>query len=268
VYQSYWGLGERPFDTTPDPRFFFRAAVEETYARLYYGLRTACGAAMLTGEAGCGKTMMARALVQELELESTEVALITSPPRQAPELLRDLLLQLGDGETTGERARILHRINEILYERFSGGRETLVIIDEAQLLDDPEIFEEIRLLLNLQLNDAYLLTILLVGQASFAKRVGRFSALDERISARGVLRPLGQIQVGPYVAHRLRVAGRVEPIFTADAVELIGQYAGGIPRRINSICDLSLAIGFSRQVELIDQELVYQIVMNEEESHV
>ena len=269
MYREYWGLEQRPFDNTPDPTFLYKSPeTMEVYARLLYALRSNSGAIMLTGDSGCGKTLMTRALIQDLDASSSEFALLTSPYKQPLDFLREILYQLGENEVAEDHAQIVHRLNGYLYDNFSAGKETAIIVDEGQLLADPQMFEQLRLLLNFQLNDAFLLTLVLVGQPQLAQQVMEHPQLDERLSARAVLRPFAREEVGKYVEHRLNVAGRKDPIFSHAALELVAQYSGGIPRRINQICDICLVIAFSRKVESVEEDLVYRLILNEEESRV
>ena len=270
MYRSYWKLLEKPFENTPDPRFLYKSAeILETYSRLLYAVRSNRGAVILTGDSGCGKTLLSRALIQELDPEKTDVALLANPCRNPEELLREILFQIGEEERDGEqRSQILHRLNALLYENFSAGKETVVVLDEAQLLEDDEFFEELTLLLNLQLNDAFLLTFVLVGHPSLAERIRENEPLDERLSARGIMRPLERSDVGPYIEQRLKVAGMEGSVFAPDAVEMVAEYSGGIPRRINHLCDICLVIGYSQQVQSIDEDLVYKLILNEEENRV
>ena len=269
LYEKHWGLIEKPFENTPDPRFLYKSpSILEVYAKLLYALKSNRGAAMLTGESGCGKTLMARTLIQELNPERMEVALITNPGRKPDELLREVLYQIGENDLPEDHTQTVHRLNEILYENFSLGKETIVVIDEGQLLEETEVFEEIRLMLNFQLNDAFLLTLLLVGQPLLAERVRDLPQLDERLSARSILKPLEKEEVGAYISHRMDMAGCTDPVFSPGAIELISQYSGGIPRRLNHICDTCLIIGYSRTATAIDEALVHSLILNEEESHV
>jgi type II secretory pathway predicted ATPase ExeA len=268
MYRSYWNLLERPFENTPDPRYLYKSTeILETYSRLLYAVKSNRGAVILTGDSGCGKTLLSRALIQELDPEKTDVALLANPCRNPEELLREILFQIGEEEQEGEqRSQILHRLNALLYENFSAGKET--VVDEAQLLEDPGFFEELTLLLNLQLNDAFLLTLVLVGHPILAERIRDNEALDERLSARGVMRPLERSDVGPYIEQRLQVAGMDESVFAPDAIEMVAEYSGGIPRRINHLCDICLVIGYSQQVQSINEDLVYKLILNEEENRV
>lgn len=264
MYEAYWGLNEKPFQNTPDPRFLFRSEeLEDLYTRLLYTLSSRHGAALVSGESGCGKTMIARALLHELDPNRTEIALLSNPCRTADEFLREVLYQLGEDGSEHERPKLVHRIHEIVFEAYGNGRETIVVLDEAQGLQDPAIFEEIRLLLNLQLDDAFLITLLLVGQPALAESVRKHAALDQRIATRGFLHPLDQQDSIDYVRFRLDVAGRSEELFDADALHLVHDYANGIPRKINNICDIALVIGFSRKLERIDAEWMQRLIQAE-----
>jgi general secretion pathway protein A len=269
LYKSYWGLQEKPFENTPDPRFLYQSAdTMETYARLLYALKSNRGAVLLTGESGCGKTLMARALIQGLDPERTDVALLANPCRHPDDLLPEILFQIGGDEPPQDRTQVVRQLNATLYDNFSAGRETAVIIDEGQLLENPKFFEEFCVLLNFQLNDAFLVTLVLVGQPLLAERVRNCANLDERLSARGVVRALEKEDVGPYIELRLSVAGRTAPAFSPDAVEMVAQHTGGVPRRINHLCDLCLVIGYSRKVDVVDEDLVYRLILNEGENRV
>ena len=262
--EAYWGLKEKPFENTPDPRFLFHPGDNgDVFHRLLYALKGSRGAAMLTGESGCGKTLMARALVQELNPDNIEVAFLTNPSWGPDDFLREVLYQLGEDTQLTSRSDILHRVHEVLYENYEAGKETLVLIDESQLIEDPEVFEEIRLILNFQLNDAFLVTLLLVGQPQLADRVAGQSALDQRVAARGVVKPLQQQEVEQYIAHRLKTAGREEPAFADQAMDPIFEYSAGIPRKINNICDIALVVGFSRKLSLIDADWIARLVRAE-----
>jgi type II secretory pathway predicted ATPase ExeA len=264
VYEAYWGLDEKPFENTPDPRFLYRSRdMEDLYTRLFYTLSSRHGAALISGEPGCGKTMMARALLHDLDPDKTEIALLNNSCRTAEEFLREVLYQLGEEGTEFDRSRLVHRIHELVFEAYNNGRETVVVLDEAQLLEAPEIFEEIRLLLNLQLDDAFLITLLLVGQPQLTERIRKHGPLDQRIATRGFLRPFDEQASCDYVGYRLQTAGRSEPLFSPDALEQVFEYSNGIPRRINNICDIALVIGYSRTLEGIDGDWMKRLIQAE-----
>ena len=264
MYESYWGLQEKPFENTPDPRFLFHTGDSDaTFARLLYTLKSNRGAAMLTGPAGSGKTLFTRALLQKFDEAETEVALLTQPCADGAEFLSEVLYQLGEDAPPGERQAAVHRLQEILYDNHAAGKQTLVIVDEAHLLADDGIFAEMQLLLKFQLNDAFLVTLLLAGQPPLEEKIKAFASLDQSIASRGRLRPLEAEETSSYIAHRLAAAGREEAVFDAEALAAIHGYAEGFPRKINNICDIALVIGYSRKLEGLDGQWVDQLIRTE-----
>ena len=264
MYESYWKLQEKPFENTPDPRFLYlNDETRETHTRLLYAMQSRRGAVMLSGPSGCGKTLLARALIQELDPDKTEVALLTNPRWSAEEFLREVLYQLGEESDLDSRAQIIHRLNELLYDNYSAGKDTLVIIDEGQLISDHAVLEEIRLLLNFQLNDAFLVNLMLIGQESMARQVREFGALDQRVAVRGSVQPLVSGQVAEYIDFRMGIAGRGVPVFTSEAIGLIDEYSAGVPRKVNNICDIALVVGYSRNCTEIDADFMRRLIQSE-----
>ena len=264
MYEAYRGLQEKPLENTPDPRFLYQSGGGAVaYRLLHYALENNRGAALLTGDSGCGKTLVTRALIQDLDPAKTEIALLTNPRWTPEEFISEILYELGHEEELTERAQIVHRLHEVLYENFEAGKNTLVLIDEGQLMKDPAVLEELRLLLNYQLNDAFLVTLLLVGQPGLGQQIRDFPPLDQRVVTRGHLKPLSVEEVRKYIEHRLKTAGRTESIFTEGAIELVDQYAEGIPRKVNNICDVALVVGFSRKLKHIDADWVKRLIQAE-----
>lgn len=261
MYQAYWGLREAPFDNSPNPKFLYLSPDhEEALVRLMYAVRHRKGCGLLTGEYGCGKTTLTRALIQRLEAERYEIGLLTNPGWTPIDFLREVLFQLGAEVPEGSKPDLLNRLNEAFFRNFEAGRDTVVIVDEAQLIDDDAVFEELRLLLNFQTDDRFLLTLLIVGSSELGVKVRRVKHLDQRIAIRYHLNTLDETHTAGYVAHRLAMAGRTKEIFTADAIKLIFDFTRGTPRQINNVCDLALLVGASRRLSTIDDRTIAEVI--------
>lgn len=267
MYREYWKLKEMPFENTPDPRFlYYSPQHEEGLSRLLYVVQQRKGAGMLTGVFGCGKTVLGQALFNALNKNIYQIAFINNPHLKSVELLRAIARQLG-AENLPEKMNemsadhFIEVINNILLNNAKDGKETLVIVDEAHVIDDAGVFEELRLLLNFQDENRFLLTLLLMGQPELKERIHKNKQLVQRIAMGYHLEPLNKEEMVKYIAYRLEAAGgRSINIFTNDAVELIFANSGGIPRRINQICDMSLVTGFSKRQEKINGEIVIEAV--------
>ena len=257
VYLSYWGLKEKPFENTPDPKFiYYSVEHKEALLNFLYAVNENKGAALLTGDIGCGKTLIARTLISHLDPNEFEVALITNPRLSEDDFLREILYQFGEDSSKMEKIDILHRFNGILFNHAKESKKSILIVDEAQLIQNDLILEEIRLLLNFQLNDRFLLTLILIGQPELEKKLHHMPQLDQRIGIRYYIEPLSFNDTASYIKHRLKQAGREEPIFNDNAMEHIYKYSEGIPRKINTICDLCLVVGVARDLKSIDKGIV------------
>lgn len=264
MYTTYWGLKEKPFENTPDPRFFYCSPKhEEALMRLLYAVQERKGSAMLSGEYGGGKTLLSRVVLSKLmqEEDKYKVALIVNPAIPALELLGEIVYQLG-AETSRQDRKIdiLRSLNEIFYKTAQDNRHAVVIIDEAQAIEDESIFEELRLLLNFQLNEHFLLTLLLLGQPELREKIDKLPQFKQRLAIRYHLTTLTNIETKHYIEHRCRVAERVEPMFTEEAYKLIYEYSQGVPRQINNVCDLSLVIGMGHKAKIVDGQIIKEIV--------
>ncbi len=266
MYEEYWGLKEKPFENTPDPKFLYRSREhEEALMRLLYAVKERKGCAMLTGVFGCGKTVLGQALLDELDRDQYKIAFITNPQLSHVELLRTIATHLGGSGLPTKRSEllkdhILDSIGEILHNNYNDGKDTIVIVDEAHVIEDKLIFEELRLLLNFQLRDRFLLTLLLLGQPELNTKVESIKQLSQRVAISYHLEPLAPEEARSYILHRLEVAQGSKPIFSEEALKVAGEKSGGIPRRINQICDMSLFTGFGRRAELIDGKIVLEAV--------
>ncbi|MGH7326232.1 MAG: ExeA family protein [Candidatus Rokuibacteriota bacterium] len=261
MYEAFWGLSEQPFDNSPNPKFFYLSPEhEEALVRLMYAVRQRKGCAMLTGEYGCGKTTLSRALIQRLEAERYEIGLLTNPSWTPVDFLREVLYQLGVETPVRSKPELLHQLHDVFFRNFQAGRDTVVIVDEAQLIDDDGVFEELRLLLNFQTDDRFLVTLLIIGSPELAAKVRGLKHLDQRVGIRYHLNTLDDTHTANYIAHRLGMAGLTRQIFTEDAVKLIFDFTRGTPREINNICDIALLVGCSRRAKEIDDRIVAEVI--------
>jgi type II secretory pathway predicted ATPase ExeA len=257
MYEAYWGLSEPPFDNSPNPKFFYLSPEhDEALVRMMYAVRQRKGCAMLTGEYGCGKTTLSRALIQRLEAERYEIGLLTNPSWNATEFLSEILYQLGVETDEKTKPELLHRLNDVFFRNYRAGRESVIIVDEAQLIQDDAVFEELRLLMNFQTDDRFLVTILLIGSPELTARVRRLKHLDQRIAIRYHLNTLDDRHTANYILHRLKMAGQSRQIFTEEAIKLIFDFTRGTPREINNLCDIALLVGYSKKVTEIDERIV------------
>jgi len=266
MYETYWGLRERPFVNTPDPRFlYYSSEHEEAFSRLMYAVQGNMGGCMLTGVFGCGKTLLNQTLVETLEKSGNyRIAFVANPFLSHIELLRMIAHSLGAGNLPEKKTEILtdfllQKIEEILHNNNNDGKHTVVIIDEAHIIEDKLIFEELRLLLNFQLKDRFLLTLILSGQPELKKNVDNIKQLSQRIPIRCHLERFGPEDTKNYILYRLQVSGRTQAAFTPEAFNLIHARSGGIPRRINNICDMCLLVGSSKHAGIIDEEIVKEV---------
>jgi len=260
MYEAYWSLNDRPFRNTPDPHYaFFARQHEEAMMRMLLALTEGQGAMMLTGDCGCGKTLLSHILLDELDPDRFEVALIRYPNLSAAEFLQEVLRQLGIEAAGRDKAWMLRALEEALLAVHARGGSTLLIVDEAQMVCDPMTLEEIRLLLNFQQDRKFLLTLFLLGQPELRERVAQAPQLQQRMGMSFHVGPLDEEEGLRYLAHRLAVAGGSHEIFTREGECELVRASRGIPRRLNNLADMALMAGCGRKSSLVDEELVRRV---------
>ncbi|MDD5431749.1 MAG: AAA family ATPase [Candidatus Omnitrophica bacterium] len=264
MYEKYWGLLEKPFENTPDPRFmYYSKKHEEALTRLLYAIKEEKGAAMLSGEYGSGKTVLSRIVIDELiKNKIYEVALVIHPQLTPVQFMQEIIYQLKNEHIKGTKPQLLHTMQDVIYKNFNEGKKTVILIDEAQIIKNLETFEELRLFLNFQLNEKFLLTLVLIGQPELLKKVQAIPQLEQRLGVKYHLTGLDEKEMGEYIKHRLEVAGAKTEIFTKDAIKEIYEYSKGVPRKVNNICDMSLLIGFGQEAKEITRELAQRVAMD------
>jgi putative secretion ATPase (PEP-CTERM system associated) len=247
MYEKFYGLREKPFNVTPDPRFLFPSPHHrEALAHIQYGVQARRGFVVITGEVGTGKTTLVHTLLNGLD-SSTKTAVIFSTYLTAKGLLRLLIADFGIASKARTKAELLMDLNAFLLQQFSSGANAVLIVDEAHNLSF-RLLEEIRMLSNLETDREKLLQIILVGQPELAAKLAmpQLRQLRQRISSQFHIHPLNRQEVAEYIQHRLRIAGMSEDsIFDRTAVEKIYQCSKGIPRLINSICDNAMLLGYT-----------------------
>ncbi|HOC93934.1 MAG TPA: AAA family ATPase [bacterium] len=257
MYLDYWKLKIKPFENLPDPRFFFASPQhDEGLMRLVYSIEEKKGASLLTGGFGCGKTLLIHTLMNKVLQGRYKFALVSNPLLSPREILAEILRKLGcHAPGTPDKVELHMRLEEALLNNMRNGQNTVVMIDEAHVINNEESFEEIRMLLNYHNEGQFLLTLLLVGQPELIEKIKRNPALSQRIAVRYVLGPLSKPEVFEYIKHRLAVSGSDGALFTPEAVSLIHKVTGGIPRKINHACDMSLFIGYTRGAKSVTEDI-------------
>jgi type II secretory pathway predicted ATPase ExeA len=259
-YEAFFGFSQQPFSNAPESRFFYESRQHsEALIRLMHSVSTMKGLSVMVGDIGCGKTLLARKLLENLEAEKVyEAALmvIVHSEVTAEWLLRKIALQLGAKDPGEKKSTILPALYERLMEIYEQGRKAAVIIDEANMLVSREIFEEFRGLLNLEAPGQKLLSITLIGLPDLEQNIALDPPLQQRIALKFTLQSLQEIAVTEYIKHRLHIVGCERDVFTPGAYKKIFQFSKGIPRLINTICDNSLLESFLVKKETIDEDIV------------
>ncbi len=260
MYLAFHGLHERPFTQTPDPRFlYWNEGYREALASLRYGIQQRKGFVALIGEAGTGQTTLLRKLLDDLADEILSVFLF-NPNASFEEILEYTLSELGISAPSGRKLAMTQRLNEFLLSAYAEGRNTVLIIDEAQDLSS-EVLESLRLLSNLETAQDKILQIVLSGQPELATRLARpeLRQLKQRISVRARLEPLSRAELAPYIAARLAVAGGAPDLFAPDAFDAIWGHCGGIPRLVNTICDNALLVSYALGRHAVDAAVISEV---------
>ena len=260
MYTSFFGLTEKPFAITPDPRYLFLSERHaEALAHLLYGIDDAGGFVQLTGEVGTGKTTMVRSLLGQLPAHA-DVALILNPRITPEEFLRaiadELHLDIADAERGSVKA-IVDRLNSHLLDAHARGRRVVVIVDEAQQLS-ADVLEQVRLLTNLETETRKLLQVILVGQPELREVLARndLRQLAQRITGRYHLEPLSRAETAAYVRHRLKVAGATTDVFSSGAMKELHRLSHGVPRLVNVIADRALLGAYTCEQHRVTAALV------------
>jgi len=255
MYQSYYGFTEMPFHITPDPKFLYLSAThQEALQHLKYGVGEKKGFIVLIGEVGCGKTTLCRKFLNELDPAHYDTALVLNPRVTETQMLKAILTELKEPQLARSKNDLVAQVNQVLLDRIAAGREIVLIIDEAQNLSF-EVFEQVRLLSNLETDKQKLLQIVLMGQPELKEKLAleELRQLRQRILVHYELRPFSREEMDRYISHRLTVSGSMgRPHLTPWALRQIYKASRGIPRIINNLCDKSLLSAFIRDSDEVN----------------
>mgnify|MGYP001814656740 FL=1 len=262
MYTSFFGLNERPFAITPDPRYLFQSELHgEALAHLVYGVTESGGFIQLTGEVGTGKTTLVRSLLLNKMPENADVAVVLNPQLSVVEFLATICeeLHIDVPHNKGSVKALTDALNRHLLKAHAEGRRTILVVDEAQNLA-PAVLEQVRLLTNLETAKQKLLQIILIGQEELRDLLARndLRQLAQRITARYHLEPLSRDETASYIEHRLKVAGALGEVFDASATREIFRLSQGVPRVINVICDRALLGAYAQESRRVNPRLIRQ----------
>jgi type II secretory pathway predicted ATPase ExeA len=257
MYLKHWNLRKPPFENTPDTDFFYESEKHrEASSRLRYVVEERKACAVLTGVYGCGKTLVLRALEREYKKKGCVFSFVNNPRLDDLGLLRMILHNFTGYNVPRSKEDVLMGLEKFVRETHNDGKHVVIAIDESQLIDNEHVFEELRLLLNFQTETRFLVTLLLSGQPELREKLDSNKQFSQRITLSYNLPALDRGETAAYVLHRLGVAGGAEGIFLPEALDLVYERSGGIPRWINNIANMSLLAAFSKGAPAVDAGLV------------
>ena len=272
MYSDHYGLSGRPFQLTPDPRFWFESSThKKAMAYLGYGLAQGEGFIVVTGEVGAGKTTLTGHLMETVDPARVNAVRISSTQVEGDDMLRLVAQALGVPTSGADKAALLAKVEAFIQDRGRAGQKTLLIVDEAQSLPNSAL-EELRMLSNVQMGGQAVLQIFLLGQPEFRDRLAESELLEQlrqRVIATHHLSAMDPDEVGPYVEHRLKLVGWTgNPALTAEAFASLYRYSGGVPRKINNLMTRVLLMASLDNAAQIDGPLVEAVIADLGNDHV
>ena len=265
MYESYYGLKEKPFSIQPDPEYLFLSKRHNlAYTMLEYSIQNHAGYTVICGDIGCGKTTLVHHLINNYKDELT-VGLLYNTPPHVEDIMQWVMMSFGLKHEGLTDIAMHQQFQSFLVKNFTSGKKAVLIIDEAQNLTINAL-EAIRMLSNISVYKHQLLQVILVGQPQLKMMLMQpeLEQFNQRVSVEFYLTPLKEDEIKAYIQHRVKVAGRKSELFTDDAYKRIAEVCNGTPRKINILCDLVLVYGFSSEEKIIDIELVNEVINDKE----
>ena len=267
MYEAFYGMTQRPFALKPDPAFLFMSRKHRfAFSMIEYALSGQAGFAVITGEIGSGKTTLIRHLLKRSPTD-INYGIISNTHESFGSLLQWILTAFGISVRTDDLAERYEAFLNYLVAQYSAGRQTIIIVDEAQNLSI-ELLEELRLLSNINADEDQLLQMILVGQPELLEKLRRPELVQfaQRISVHHHLQPLSYSETKGYIRHRLHVAQADPQLFSEGAIKAVFHFTMGVPRLINSICDMACVYGYADGLPAIDVDTVLAVVHDKRQS--
>jgi general secretion pathway protein A len=261
MYEAYYGLREKPFSILPDPDLIYWGQTHRlAFGMLEFGVMNNAGFTVITGEIGSGKTTLVRFLLKKLDPKQINIGVISNTPQDREELLQWILMSL-DQPFEGKFGVLLKRFQDYLYSQYKKRHRTILIVDEAQNLNE-DALESLRMLSNINVDKYQFLQLILIGQPQLKELLCRPRLIQfaQRVSSDFHLRPLPPAEVAKYINFRLRAVGSRSALFTDEACKMIADASHGIPRIINILCDTALVYGYSTGSKSIDNDLMELVI--------
>ena len=265
MYEAYYGLTEKPFSIQPDPDYLFLSRRHTlAYTMLEYSIQNNAGYTVICGDIGCGKTTLVHHLINNYKSELT-VGLLYNTPLHVEDLMPWIMMAFELPHEDLTDIAMYQDFQSFLIKNFTSGKKTVLIIDEAQNLTMKSL-ESLRMLSNISVYKHQLLQVILVGQPQLKLMLmnPELEQFNQRVSVEFFLTPLEGNEIKTYIQHRVSVCGRKEDLFTEAAYKRIAKISGGIPRKINILCDMVLVYGFSSEAEIVDVDLVDEMLKDKE----
>lgn len=262
MHEAYWGLTESPFGMTPDPRFLYMAHThEDALMMVHYAITRNKGLAVVYGEIGTGKTILSRKIMDLFDPVRNKCVSVVNPVMTPVQFLSEILTQLDTEPSSTDLYELSKQLHGALTSCYDRGQRVVLLVDDAHQMKTDGVMEQIGFLLRWQMNDQFLVNVLLLGNSTLSAKIDEVPELSQQAAVRFQLQPLSLPETGDLLLHRLRAAGYTGPSnpFTAESIFEIHRFTKGIPRLICQVADNALLLGMSRKFRVIDDVVMHQV---------